>query len=107
MVYKDIMVFKEKIVFDRLRKVIDPELDIDIVRLGLIYRVKINKNKIRVVMTLTTPGCPLAPVIDQMVRDALFDLVEDPQEDLEIDLTFDPPWTPDMMDEETRLELGL
>ena len=58
-------------------------------------------------MTLTTPGCPLAPVIDQMVRESLFGLVEDPEENVAIDLTFDPPWVPDMMAEEARLELGL
>lgn len=87
---------------------IDPELQIDIVSLGLIYNVKVeDKNKVLIRMTLTTPGCPLAPVIDQMVREALFGLVEDPETDVTIDLTFDPPWLPEMMTEEARLELGL
>lgn len=91
-----------------LATVIDPELQIDIVSLGLIYNVTIeNENKVAIRMTLTTPGCPLAPVIDQMVREALFGLVEDTEQDVTIDLTFDPPWIPDMMTEEARLELGL
>ena len=58
-------------------------------------------------MTLTTPGCPLAPVIDDMVRQSMFGLVDDVEQDVEIVLTFDPPWLPDMMSEEVRLELGL
>jgi metal-sulfur cluster biosynthetic enzyme len=91
-----------------LAKVIDPELQIDIVSLGLIYNVKIVSGKQVVIrMTLTTPGCPLAPVIDQMVREALFGLVTDTDRDVAIDLTFDPPWIVEMMTEEARLELGL
>lgn len=94
-------------VYDRLRTVIDPELNIDIVRLGLIYDVEFEAEKIKITMTLTTPGCPLAPVIDKMVRDCVFDLVDDTENDVIINLTFDPPWVVDMMDEEIRLELGL
>lgn len=100
------MVGKNKI-YDRLKTVMDPELNVDIVSLGLIYEAEIKKNgKIKILMTLTTPGCPLAPVIDQMVRDALFDLVDDTDRDVVINLTFDPPWVTDMMSEEVRLELG-
>ena len=58
-------------------------------------------------MTLTTPGCPLAPVIDEMVREALYGLVEDTEQDVIVNLTFDPPWVPEMMTEEARLELNL
>lgn len=102
------MKLTEQTVREALAKVIDPELQIDIVSLGLIYNVKVeDKNKVLIRMTLTTPGCPLAPVIDQMVREALFGLVEDPETDVTIDLTFDPPWLPEMMTEEARLELGL
>ncbi|HCR81547.1 MAG: dTDP-4-keto-l-rhamnose reductase [Candidatus Pacebacteria bacterium GW2011_GWA1_46_10] len=91
-----------------LAKVIDPELQIDIVSLGLIYNVKIEgKNKVVIRMTLTTPGCPLAPVIDEMVREALYGLVEDTEQDVIVNLTFDPPWVPEMMTEEARLELNL
>jgi len=100
--------FTKDTVRQALATVIDPELQIDIVSLGLIYDVKIQADgKVNVRMTLTTPGCPLAPVIDQMVRESLFGLVEDTDQDVIIDLTFDPPWLPDMMTEEARLELGL
>lgn len=102
------MQLTEDDVYGALAKVIDPELQIDIVSLGLIYTVKIeDEKKVIIKMTLTTPGCPLAPVIDQMVREALFGLVADPDEDVVINLTFDPPWIPDMMTEAARLELGL
>ena len=96
------------IVRQALATVIDPELQIDIVSLGLIYDVKVEKNsKVIIRMTLTTPGCPSASVIEQMVRESLFNLVEDIDHDVIINLTFDPPWLTDMMSEEARLELGL
>lgn len=102
------MKLTEAAVRQALAKVIDPELQIDIVSLGLIYNVKIEGGtRVVIRMTLTTPGCPLAPVIDQMVREALFGLVEDTDRDVVIDLVFDPPWLTDMMTEEARLELGL
>lgn len=99
----------QPLIYERLSTVIDPELNVNIVKLGLIYSVSIDAaaGTIAVVMTLTTPGCPLAPVIDAKVREALFDLVHDPDNDIQLSLTFDPPWVPDMMDEEVRLELGL
>ncbi len=92
-------------VYERLRTVTDPELNIDIVSLGLIYDVKPGKTGlVRVEMTLTTPGCPLAPVIDRMVKEALEPLGV---KGVEIDLIWDPPWTKDMMSEEGRLRLGM
>ena len=100
-------------VYTALKTVIDPELQIDIVSLGLIYDVSIElglkageSSKIKITMTLTTPGCPLAPVIDDMVHQALFGLVDDVDHNVEVNLTFDPPWVTDMMTEEARLELG-
>lgn len=94
-------------IYERLRTVVDPELHIDIVSLGLIYDVNITQDLIHITMTLTTPGCPLAPVIDQMVREAVGDLPGiDQEEGMWIELTFDPPWAPDMMSEEARAELG-
>jgi metal-sulfur cluster biosynthetic enzyme len=102
------MKLTEKNVRQALATVIDPELQIDIVSLGLIYDVRIeDESKVTVRMTLTTPGCPLAPVIEQMVRESLYGLVEDTDHDVVIDLIFDPPWVPEMMSEEARLELGL
>jgi len=101
-------------VYQRLDTVIDPELGISIVKLGLIYDVKVepkpelpDENKVRILMTLTTPGCPLAGVFDGMVKDALFGLPGlTSDRDIWVELTFDPPWVTDMMDPEARAELG-
>jgi metal-sulfur cluster biosynthetic enzyme len=91
-----------------LKKVIDPELGVNIVDLGLIYKISTSpKRQVHIVMTLTTPGCPLAGVFDGMVRDALNSIQGlDTKDDVTIDLTFDPPWITDMMDPETRAQLG-
>jgi len=98
-------------VFACLHKVIDPELGIDIVKLGLIYNVEVieedHKPVVKILMTLTTPGCPLAGVFDRMVKDSLYGLPDlNPDQDVRLNLTFDPPWVPDMMDEEAKAELG-
>ncbi len=108
---KDTSALTVKLIYNHLSNVIDPELGINIVKLGLIYDVTISeengKKKVHILMTLTTPGCPLAAVFDSMVRDALYGLPEvDVDHDVTIELTFDPPWVPDMMDEEARAELG-
>lgn len=102
--------------YECLAKVIDPELHVDIVSLGLIYDVTVRviqresgpSTFIHILMTLTTPGCPLAGVFGQMVKDQ-FEGIKglDPAKDIEVELTFDPPWLPDMMSEEARAELGL
>ncbi|MCA9369926.1 MAG: metal-sulfur cluster assembly factor [Pseudomonadales bacterium] len=103
-------------VYDRLATVIDPELGIDIVSLGLIYDVSVSQvqtenggePRVHILMTLTTPGCPLAGVFDSMVKDALHGLCDlPPDEFATVELTFDPPWVPDMMSEEARAELEL
>lgn len=106
-----------KTIYERLSTVMDPELGIDIVSLGLIYDVSISKVQVKgnrqqlrvhILMTLTTPGCPLAGVFDKLLKDSLFGLEGiDPDEDVTIELTFDPPWVPDMMTEEAKAELDL
>jgi len=102
-------------IYKCLSTVIDPELNIDIVSMGLIYDVTIGKVqlesgerfKIHILMTLTTPGCPLAGVLFQMVRDSLLQIDNiDNKKDIELELTFDPPWIADMMTEEAKAELG-
>lgn len=103
-------------IMKRLQTVIDPELHVDIVSLGLIYDATVTKKQlpdgekqhVHIIMTLTTPGCPLAGMFDQMLRDSLYDLedVLDIDQDVSIELTFDPPWVPDMMSEEAKAELG-
>lgn len=82
----------------------DPELFVDIVSLGLIYSVTVSQCHIRVTMTLTTPGCPLAPIIDQLVRDALAPLGN---YKIELELVWEPAWTKERMSDEARLKLGV
>lgn len=98
-----------------LATVIDPELGVDIVSLGLIYDVDVTKMRtaegerpvVHILMTLTTPGCPLAAVFDQMVKDGLRIIPDlDVEQHVIVELTFDPPWVPDMMSAEAKAELG-
>ncbi len=89
---------------DKLRGVMDPELHINIVDLGLIYNVVIEKNEIRVIMTLTTPGCPLAPVIDKLIKKALGELKADR---VTVELVWEPAWSVRRMSEEGKLQLGM
>ncbi|SEM56154.1 FeS assembly SUF system protein [Chitinophaga rupis] len=88
-----------------LRTVYDPEIPVNIFELGLVYEIKIGENnRIGITMTLTAPGCPVAGDIimevDQKVR------AIEGVSDVDVHLTFDPPWTKEMMSEEARLELG-
>jgi len=102
-------------IYKCLSLVIDPELNIDIVSMGLIYDVTISRvqkesgpqQKIHILMTLTTPGCPLAGIFKQLVLDQMIDLEGiNPKDDIDVELTFDPPWMMDMMTPEARAELG-
>lgn len=102
-----------KTIWEALGQIPDPELGIDLVSMGLIYSVNVSevaqgRIAAQIVMTLTTPGCPLAGSFDSMIRSGLshFDKL-DVDQDLTIELTFDPPWVPDMMTEEARAELAL
>lgn len=94
----------EKEVREALRDVIDPELNINIVDLGLVYEVDVESDEVYVLMTLTTPGCPLHGVFDEMVRQEVAK-VEGVNE-VEVELTFEPRWSPEEMSEEAREELG-
>ena len=94
----------EKQVMDKLSTVIDPELNLNLVDLGLIYKAAIEQNKVTVTMTLTSPGCPLAPMIEDQVKEAVLTL--EGIEKVVVDMVFDPPWSPAMMSEEAKLELG-
>ncbi len=90
---------------EALRQVYDPELQVNIVDLGLLYDFEINGSKIKLVMTLTSPSCPMGP---QIVRSAQAAVERLPGvEEVEVELTFSPPWSPDRMTEEARDELGL
>lgn len=88
-----------------LRQCIDPELGIDIVNLGLIYHVEITGPKVAVTMTLTTPGCPLVPYFHQQIVSKVKEIAG--AEDVEIVLTFDPPWSPDKMSADGKRQLTM
>jgi len=98
----------EELVRKKLETVIDPELGIDIVSLGLIYKINVlPSGNIDILMTLTSPGCPLAGVFGSMVRDALRSIKGlNVDKNVSVELTFDPPWIPEMMSEESKAELG-
>jgi len=94
----------EQQILDKLRGVIDPELNLNIVDLGLVYEVLISGESVKIVMTLTAPGCPLAPMIEGQVKDMVSQFKE--VKDVDVEITFEPPWNPSMMSEEAKLELG-
>lgn len=96
----------QKLISSKLSEVMDPELNISIVDLGLVYEVKINKNKIKVIMTLTTIGCPLFSLIETQVKDKIKELGAK-DEDITLELTFDPPWSMDKMTKRGRAMLGI
>jgi len=91
-------------VLDALRSVIDPEIGLNIVELGLIYGVHVEKDKIKIRMTLTAPACPLASFIVQQAREKVESVPG--VESVEVELVFDPPWTPERLSEEAKKKLG-
>ncbi len=95
----------KKIVEDRLREVLDPELGINIVDLGLIYKIKTSGNNASISMTLTFPGCPLGGIIQKEVNDKVGQIRNIGKISLKI--TFDPPWDLSKISSEARAELGM
>ncbi|HCX25974.1 MAG: putative metal-sulfur cluster biosynthetic enzyme [Candidatus Collierbacteria bacterium GW2011_GWB1_45_35] len=98
------MMIEEKI-REALKNVIDPELGVSIVDLGLIYDVRYEAGEAEIEMTLTSPGCPLAGVIDKKVREVMKEVPE--IKNVTIELVWDPPWSTGAMSEELRAELGI
>lgn len=94
----------ESLILETLRQVQDPEIDCNIVDLGLVYGVTITGAKVTVQMTLTTPGCPMHESIAWGVKMALLNL--EGVEDAEVEIVWDPPWHPSMMTEEGRARVG-
>ncbi len=95
----------EKIV-NVLKTIYDPEIPVDIYELGLIYDVFVNEDHdVKILMTLTSPNCPVAETLPVEVEEKVKSL--DMVKDAEVEITFDPPWTQDLMSEEAKLELGL
>ncbi|UZH56460.1 SUF system Fe-S cluster assembly protein [Salinimicrobium tongyeongense] len=89
-----------------LKTIYDPEIPVDIYELGLIYDVMVNEdNEIKILMTLTTPNCPVAESLPMEVEEKIKSM--DEVKDCEVEITFDPPWNQDLMSEEAKLELGM
>jgi len=89
-----------------IKTIFDPEIPVDIYELGLIYDVFINKERraVKIIMTLTTPNCPVAESLPQEVKDKVASI--EGIEEVELDLTFEPAWTQDLMSDEAKLALG-
>ncbi len=95
---------KEEDVQAQLEEVIDPELNINIVDLGLVYEIDVDEeDNVEILMTLTTPGCPLHGVFDELVRREVEKLEVN---SIDVELTFEPRWSPEKMSDEARNELG-
>ncbi len=100
----DVKEIGDKIV-DVLKTIYDPEIPVDIYELGLIYDVFVNENnEAKILMTLTSPNCPVAETLPVEVEEKVKTLKE--IDNAEVEITFDPTWTQDMMSEEAKLELG-
>jgi metal-sulfur cluster biosynthetic enzyme len=91
-------------VTDALREVIDPELGLDFVELGLIYGVEVHGGIVNVTYTLTSPGCPIGPMVDEQITEFVGDL--EGVSEVNSEMTFSPPWTPDRMSEDAKFALG-
>ena len=92
-------------VTEALRDVIDPELGLDFVELGLIYDVKIDEQgSVSVTYTLTSPGCPIGPQVSEQIQEFVGEL--DGVHDVQPTMTFSPPWTPERMSEDAKFALG-
>ncbi len=94
----------EERVLEALKNVLDPELGINIVDLGLVYDVRIDDDSVHIVYTLTTMGCPIGPLIEEQMARMLADVPGIDKVDAEMVLR--PPWTPEMMSEEAKAALG-
>lgn len=89
-----------------LKTIYDPEIPVDIYELGLIYDVLVNEDyDVKILMTLTTPNCPVAETLPLEVEEKVKSLND--VKSAEVEITFDPPWSQDLMSEEAKLELGM
>lgn len=89
-----------------LKTIYDPEIPVDIYELGLIYDVMVNEDyEVKILMTLTSPNCPVAETLPVEVEEKVKSINQ--IKDVEVEITFDPPWTQELMSEEAKLELGM
>ncbi len=99
------MKLKDKIV-EQIKKIYDPEIPVNIYELGLIYAINVDdKNNVKIIMTLTTPNCPVAESLPNEVKNTVKEIEE--ANNVELDLVWDPPWDKSMMSEAAELELNL
>jgi len=98
------MVEKEQVI-DVLKKVYDPEIQYDIWSLGLVYNIEIEGNKVKILMTLTSPMCPYGPALMDDARRQVSAI--DGVGEVQIELTFNPVWNPEKMTEEAKIALGI
>jgi metal-sulfur cluster biosynthetic enzyme len=100
----DTAMVTEDDVYEALEEVIDPELGLDFVSLGLVYDVEIKDADVYVTFTLTYPGCPIGPQVSEQMKEFVGDV--EGVEGVYPKMVFDPPWTPDMMSEDAKFALG-
>ena len=94
----------EDIVLEALTNVIDPELGLDFVELGLVYGVEIEAGKVTVTFTLTTPACPIGPQVSEQMQEFVGEI--EGVTEVVTNMVFTPPWTPDKMSEDAKFALG-
>ena len=93
-------------IIDKIKTVFDPEIPVNIYELGLIYALNVDtSNNVEIFMTLTAPGCPVAPMIINQVETKVGSIPE--VNNVEVELVWDPPWSEDMMTDEAKLEVGI
>jgi metal-sulfur cluster biosynthetic enzyme len=95
----------KEVVFEALRDVFDPEIPVNVVDLGLVYDLQVDDGDVKVKMTLTFAGCGMGPYIAQQAEWRIAE-IED-VEDVEVEMVYDPPWSPDLISEEGKAQLGL
>ena len=89
---------------EALTNVIDPELGLDFVELGLVYGIEVDGSEVHITFTLTSPGCPIGPQVSDQMKDYVGEL--DGVTDVHPHMVFNPPWTPDRMSEDAKFALG-
>ena len=94
-----------EIVRDALKNVFDPEIPVNVVDLGLIYEVRVDEGDVYIQMTLTAPGCGMGPMIAQQAEWAISEL--DGVEDVNVEMVFEPAWSPDLISDDGKKQLGL
>ena len=98
------MDLREQVIAE-IRKIYDPEIPVNIYELGLIYDVKVKEDAVKIIMTLTSPNCPVAESLPEDVKDAAMQV--EGIEKVDLDLVWEPPWEKSMMSEAAKLELNL